>query len=107
MGPRDPFADPTVRPHPLDGPRPTPDAPRSAGGGPTPMSRPRSASLAPLMGVLVGLVFGVLLITVGFGAALVVVLCAGLGAGIGSIVNGALSDRFDLGAAWRALRNRS
>ena len=98
MGPGDPFADPAVRPHPLDAPRPT----RVDQAPP-----PRPPSSTPLVGLLVGLVFGILLITVGLSAALIVGLCAGLGAALGYAVHGARSGHFDLTAAWRALRRDS
>ena len=102
MGPGDPFADPAVRPHPLD----VHPNDQMHDQMPTPSPKPRS-STAPLIGTLVGLVFGVLLITDGLGSAVLVAICAGLGAALGYFVHGSLSGRLDFTEAWRALRRRS
>ena len=100
MGPNDPYASAGARPSapparagrgPLD---PLPSAP--------PRREPRRGGL--LLGLGLGLLFGLLVLVWGFGAALLVGVCGAAGAGIGYAAHALAADRLDVAAAWRALR---
>ena len=86
MGPRDPFS--------------TPEAPTGASD----THRPASSRMALLLGLAVGLTFGVLLLLGLVLEGIFVLLCGLVGAVLGWIIHGALTGSLDLRAAWRALR---
>ena len=114
MGPSDPFARlPEPPPDPPGGAAPPPPGP-TLDGGVRPVRRghaepagrggPRPGAVA--VGAIVGLVAGLVTITVGFGPALVVLVFAAVGAAVGAVVRAAAGGGVDVPAAWRALRRR-
>ena len=115
MGPNDPFSSPPAGPArpPAERPNPpfSPGSPAVTGGAsrrdiptsPGPAS-PRTPATGAIVGLAVGLLFGVLVLTAGFGAALLVVFCGAIGAALGYLMFGLATSRLDVGAAWRALR---
>ena len=100
MGPTDPFASPPA-PHAPAAKSPAsvmsrtePPAPR---GGPT---------RAPLAGLAAGLGFGLVWVWLGLGAALTVLICGAVGAGLTWLGALALGGGLDLSGAWNALFRR-
>ena len=99
MGPSDPFFPPPARA--VRSPS-APPAPRELGPAAAPTRRP----LAPLVGLAAGLAFGIVWVWVGFGAALIVLACGGLGAALAWLSASALRGGLDVAGAWRALLRR-
>lgn len=105
MGPNDPFE--TIertlerRAHHADGSRLAYPEPT------TPTGMPHESLIKrylPLLGLALGMLFGILMLTYSFAGALLVYACGGLGAFVGWLGYGIAAGRLDVAGAWRALR---
>ena len=113
MGPGDPFAaqggwtppsaEAELSADPPDA-QPGPDAVEPDSAAPASDKRRRQAMAC---GLLIGLLFGAIVVFRGVGAAVVVSVCGGVGLAAGWIIYAALNDGLDIRAAIRALRRRS
>lgn len=103
MGPNDPFETIARRPGRAEGERTALRETLSGNGMPQESTMTR---LAPLVGLALGVLFGILMLAYSFTGALLVYLFGGLGAFLGWLGYGLATGRFDVGAAWQALRRQ-
>ena len=103
MGPNDPFETLERRPERADGERrPFLDTLSN-----TRMPQDHTMKrLAPLVGLALGVLFGILMMAYGLTGALLIYLLGGLGSFLGWLGYGIAAGRFDVVAAWRALRRQ-
>lgn len=109
MGPRDPFSSlPTAAAPSREGSSGTSEETRLEPAG---SAQPRNSSVppvgsVPVTGLIVGLLIGLLTVTMSFGAALLVGFFGMVGMTLAWAAREALAGRLDPAAAWRALRRR-
>ena len=103
MGPNDPFQTTDRRPAKTDRERVALLESLSGNGMPQESTMKR---LVPLVGLALGVLFGILMLAYSFTGALLVYLLGGLGAFLGWLGYGLIAGHFDVAAAWRALRRQ-
>lgn len=109
MGPGDPFATqggwtPPSAEDEFDGGADAPEAPAGAATGA--IAGPDRRRRAMAIGLIIGLLFGAVIVFRGVLAALIIGTCGGIGLAAGWVVFSVLYDEFDVHGAIRALRRR-